>query len=742
MNYYTFPLFKLALIPLLVNCSFAYATESDAAKLNDIYVTAEKQVKQSLGVSKIDAEDIARKIPANDISELIRTMPGVNLTGNTASGQHGNKRQIDIRGMGPENTLIMIDGRPVTSRSSARMSWRGERNTIGDSNWVPAAEIQSIEVIRGPAAARYGSGAAGGVVNIVTKKVSNEFHGSIDAYINRPADNQEGETNRIGFDLSGPIFKDKLGFRLYGNFNHTAADSPFINQRDLTKNSKSMVAGQEGLINKDVGGRLAWRLSPAQTLTFDGSFSRQGNRYNGDGPNNMQTDYTKSLWGKETRRIYRQSLALTHEGVWNWGDTKLVAQYDKTTNSHCSEALAGGPEGLCQDLGTENIHYTDSVLTTKRLTGEVHLPFELGVAHVLTIGAEYQHDKLDDPDGLRRTILPGAIYPATVNYTPSLSSWAAYIEDNVSLSNEFSLVPMLRYDHNTKTGGNFSPALNMAWQIHPNWRIKGGIARAYKVPNLYQSTDSYMLYSRGNGCATSSGGGRGCYLIGNSHLKAETSINKELGFEFSRNGYLASLAYFRNDYKNKIEAGRQIIFTGINAQGGRPGGYDYFEWTNTRKAVVEGLEGNLTLPLTDKLKWVSNFTYMFNSKNKETGNPLSVIPKYTINSSLSWTPTERWDTLLTYTFYGRQKPRMVPVNPVEAGRGNGGQGSIGLSGEEIGSYGIWGISAGYAVNKHFNIRAGMTNIFNKRIFASTLRGTAYTYNERGRALWANMKISF
>ncbi len=33
-------------------------------------------------------------------------MPGVNLTGNSTSGQRGNNRQIDIRGMGPENTLI------------------------------------------------------------------------------------------------------------------------------------------------------------------------------------------------------------------------------------------------------------------------------------------------------------------------------------------------------------------------------------------------------------------------------------------------------------------------------------------------------------------------------------------------------------------------------------------------------------------------------------------------------------
>lgn len=735
------PILRLTLLPLLLISSLSHAEDDQYTWLDDVYVTAEKQVKQSLGVSKIDSKDIERKIPINDISELIRTMPGVNLTGNTASGQHGNKRQIDIRGMGPENTLIMIDGRPVTSRNSARISWRGERDTIGDSNWVPVEAIQSIEVIRGPAAARYGSGAAGGVVNIVTKKVSNEFHGSIDAYMNLPADKKEGDTYRIGFDLSGPLIKDKLGFRIYGNLNRTEADSPYINQRG-TKNLRSIVAGQEGLINKDLGARLAWRLTPAQTVTLDTSFSRQGNRYNGDGPNNVQTDYTRSLWGKETRRIYRQSLALTHEGIWDWGDSKLVAQYDKTTNSHCSEALSGGPEGLCQDLGTKNITYFDSILTTKRLTGEVHIPFQFGIAHVLTMGAEYQHDKLDDADGLRRIILPGAIYPAAANHTPSLSSWAGYIEDNISLTNQLKLVPMLRYDHNNKTRGNVSPAVNLAWQLHPNWLLKGGIARAYKVPNLYQSTDSYMLYSKGNGCATSSGSGRGCYLIGNSDLKPETSINKELGLEFNKNGYLASLAYFRNDYKNKIEAGRQIIFTGSTVTAGKSGGYDYFEWTNTRKAVVEGLEGNFTLPLSSKWKWINNFTYMFNSKNKETGNPLSVIPKYTINSSLSWTPTEKWDTLLTYTYYGRQKPRTVAVTPVEAGLGNGGQGTTGLSGEEIGSYGIWGMSAGYAVNKNIHIRVGMTNIFNKRIYASTLRGSAYTYNERGRAVWGNMKVSF
>lgn len=77
---------------------------------------------------------------ARDVSEIIRTMPGVNLTGNSTSGQRGNNRQIDIRGMGPENTLILIDGKPVTSRNSVRLGWRGERDTRGDTSWVPPGE--------------------------------------------------------------------------------------------------------------------------------------------------------------------------------------------------------------------------------------------------------------------------------------------------------------------------------------------------------------------------------------------------------------------------------------------------------------------------------------------------------------------------------------------------------------------------------------------------------------------------
>lgn len=96
-----------------------------------VEATAEQVLKQQPGVSIITSEDIKKNPPVNDLSDIIRKMPGVNLTGNSASGTRGNNRQIDIRGMGPENTLILIDGVPVTSRNAVRYSWRGERDTRG-----------------------------------------------------------------------------------------------------------------------------------------------------------------------------------------------------------------------------------------------------------------------------------------------------------------------------------------------------------------------------------------------------------------------------------------------------------------------------------------------------------------------------------------------------------------------------------------------------------------------------------
>ncbi len=62
------------------------------------------------------------------------------------------------------------------------------------------------------------------------------------------------------------------------------------------------------------------------------------------------------------------------------------------------------------------------------------------------------------------------------------------------------LTPGLRYDHNSISGSNWSPSLNLSHRLDDNFTLKAGIARAYKEPNLYQSNPSYALYSNGIGC--------------------------------------------------------------------------------------------------------------------------------------------------------------------------------------------------------------------------------------------------
>ncbi|MEQ6409327.1 TonB-dependent receptor plug domain-containing protein, partial [Salmonella enterica subsp. enterica serovar Typhimurium] len=83
----------------------------------------------------ISADEIRINPPARDVSEIIRTIPGVILSCNSTSGLRGYNRQIDILGMGPEKNLILIDGKPVSSRNSVRQGWRGVRDTRGDTGW-------------------------------------------------------------------------------------------------------------------------------------------------------------------------------------------------------------------------------------------------------------------------------------------------------------------------------------------------------------------------------------------------------------------------------------------------------------------------------------------------------------------------------------------------------------------------------------------------------------------------------
>jgi len=705
-----------------------------------LVISAQQQNLQAPGVSTITADQLEKHPAARDVSEIIRTMPGVNLTGNSTSGQRGNNRQIDIRGMGPENTLIMIDGIPVTSRNSVRLGWRGERDTRGDTNWIPPEMIDRIEVIRGPAAALYGNGAAGGVVNIITKHNTGEWHGSWDTYFNAPQHKSEGSTKRTNFSLSGPL-SDTVSFRLFGNMSKTQADAQYINQGHQSLRTGSYAdtvpAGREGVTDKDINAVLHWDFAPMQSLEFASSYNRQGNLYAGDTQNTNTSTLVNSMYGQETNRLYRNTYSVTYKGAWDNGvSTNNYIQYERTRNTRMDEGLAGGTEGIFSDSNFSTIQL-DSILAHS----EVSVPFDFGFNQTATFGTEWNDQQMKDPASNTQAMSGGNISGVdSTNRSPYSSAqiFSLFSQDNIALTDSTMLVPGLRFDHHSIVGTNWSPSLNLSQQLNDDFTLKMGIARAYKAPSLYQTNPNYILYSRGQGCANSSGA---CYLQGNKNLKAETSINKEIGLEFKHNGYQAGVTYFRNDYRNKIEAG----YTAETVSS--TGSTDVYRWENVPKAVVQGLEGTLNIPIDDAWSWKNNMTYIIESKNKETGDYLSIIPKYTINSTLSWQATQDLSLQSTLTWYGRQKPKLYNYK---------GQAVTGSDTTEIAPYALVGLSGTYTVNKNVSITTGIDNIFDKRIFragnAQTVSSTtgggymygagAETYNEPGRTFYMSLNTHF
>lgn len=754
---------KIHSLALLVNLgiygvalpALAEETADNPAVANEdtIVVTAAQQNLQAPGVSTITADEIRKNPPARDVSEIIRTMPGVNLTGNSTSGQRGNNRQIDIRGMGPENTLILIDGKPVTSRNSVRLGWRGERDTRGDTSWVPPEMIERIEVLRGPAAARYGNGAAGGVVNIITKKGSSEWHGSWNTYFNAPEHKEEGSTKRTNFSLNGPLGGD-FSFRLFGNLDKTQADARDINQGHQSERTGSyadtLPAGREGVINKDINGVVRWDFAPLQSLEFEAGYNRQGNLYAGDTQNTNTNQLVKDSYGEETNRMYRQNYAITWNGGWDNGvTTSNWVQYEHTRNSRTPEGLAGGTEGIFDPKASQK--YVDADLNDVMLHSEVSVPFDLLVNQNLTVGTEWTQQRMKDMLSNSQTFMGGDIPGSSSTDRSPYSKaeiFSLFAENNMELTDSTMLTPGLRFDHHSIVGDNWSPSLNLSQGLGDDFTLKMGIARAYKAPSLYQTNPNYILYSKGQGCyATGAASGIGCYMMGNDDLKAETSINKEIGLEFKRDGWLAGVTWFRNDYRDKIEAGTTPLSRTSISNKGKTTYTDIYQWENVPKAVVEGLEGTLNVPVSETVNWTNNITYMLQSKNKETGERLSIIPEYTLNSTLSWQVRQDVSLQSTLTWYGKQEPKKYDYQ---------GKPVTGTDKQSVSPYSIVGLSATWDVTKNVSLTGGVDNVFDKRLWregnAQTVSDTktgdfmagagAHTYNEPGRTWFMSVNTHF
>ncbi|MGP5211658.1 FepA family TonB-dependent siderophore receptor [Psychrobacter alimentarius] len=721
--------------------------EMPSTQLDTIIVLAARdELVQAPGLSIISEEAIEKASISNDISEIVRKMPGVNLSGSSTSGQRGNQRQIDLRGMGPNNTLILIDGRPVTSRNAVRPGRGSEQDTRGDSQWVPPSAIQRIEVLRGPAAARYGSGSMGGVVNIITKApTKKEF--SVSGHYELPESNFEGDDWRTNINMAGPL-TDKLSFRTTLGYHESEGDDPYINAKDAVivdgrgGPEASVAAGREGVESIDARQLFEYAMDAMNTVGVEINYSNQSNRWAGDSQfQTVNDDLVNALAGQETNKMERYGAAFTHRGEYDNSSSNSYLEYTRTVNERLNEGSAGRNEGQISVPGEgEEYTWTEATYDTLNAKSEWDIYFD---RHTLTAGAEFRGEKLDNPVVANLAFDDGFEFGDTETdpskRDPKTDSYliGAYLEDNYQLNPDWYITPGIRFDYHDQAGSNWSPSINTTWNFSPNWSVKAGVSRAFKAPSLYQLDPNYIYYTGGNGCPSNVPlDQRGCYVLGNPDLDHETSWNKELTFTYKDDdGLNAGLTYYHNDYDNRIGAGvDRVGVIGVVADGIATS-RSVFQWENQGDAVIEGLEGFVKVPVTDTVTWSTNLTGNIRSERKDTGEPLSLIPKFTANTSVDWDITPRWNTDFGVSYYGTIEAPNISVT----------------TGDELGTakldrepYALANVSTRYNLTDAITVGAGVKNIFDKQVKreGTTTNAGARTFNEPGRYYIFDVSVDF
>ena len=188
----------------------------DNVSLEEIVVIGSRNPNRSVIDSPVPIDIV-------NIKELAASSPQVNLnqilnfvapsfTSNTQTISDGTDHvdPASLRGLGPDQTLVLINGKRRHNASLINLyGTRGRGNSGTDLNAIPAAAIKRLEVLRDGAAAQYGSDAIAGVINIVLNETVNELSIAVTTGAHF-SENSNGQTG--GSDLPKSIASDIIDY--------------------------------------------------------------------------------------------------------------------------------------------------------------------------------------------------------------------------------------------------------------------------------------------------------------------------------------------------------------------------------------------------------------------------------------------------------------------------------------------------------------------------------------------------
>lgn len=397
--------------------------------LQDMVVTATR-TEQPLAdlvadVSIVDRETIEAS-GATGLADVLARLPGIEIARN---GGIGNATSVYLRGAESRFTAVYIDGVRVDSQSTGGAQWEQ----------IPLSQIERIEVLRGPAAAVYGSDAIGGVVQLFTRK----GEGPARPYAGVGLGSQglrKIEAGVSGAAGHGGAFDYALGFARETSDGFDAKTSGVHNP------------DRDGYRNTSGHARLGYRIDARHKLDatllasrmdsgYDGSTHKPASPVDDSGQQRLRTAGLN--WAAQWTDAYSTRVSVTDS----------ASRYETTPSPYRTETDLRGY--LWQN------------------------EYRLG-AHRFSAALERREDHLDNP---------------------ALDAWSTALvqgrsQDALALGYGYqrgghTLQLNVRHDDDSEFGGKGTGSLAYGYAITTQWRATASVGTAFRAPTLYQRFSEY-----------------------------------------------------------------------------------------------------------------------------------------------------------------------------------------------------------------------------------------------------------
>jgi len=547
----------------------------------------------SLSVVTIGKTELAQAGSTN-LVDAISKMPGI---AQVSTG--GAISKPVIRGLGYNRVLTMVDGA------------REEAQQWGDEHGIEADQFSAarIEVLKGPASLLYGSDALGGVINIIDDLVPppGTFNGDFtSAYSTN--NGLTGSSLMLQGNDSGFVYRGRISYKNaygYGYKNAIVPNSGF-NEFNLS--------GMLGL-NKSWGySHLTFsRFSTNIGLVEEGPDSA-GNYFNENGQIITRAEAKNRKPGLPFQNINHYRVALNSNFILGKGQLKSIFAFQKNLRKEFEESTT--QPGLDLDLNS----YTYDI--------KYYFPMAGKWEPAAGIQGMYQRntnngDEFLIPDYsagnigifayLKRNFEKGAINIG-VRYDYKEINGKELIFEDEQIFNRFS-----------NGFSNLSGSAGFAFEIARDLVLKGNAGSGFRAPNIAE------LGANGRHEGTFR------YEIGNNNLKQETSLQFDLGLEYTANKITFGLNAYANRIFNYIYPGNfNSETTNLENEEGEVETLPVYRFVQTNANLIGG-EASVDFHLIKSLHFENSFAYV-RGVNRANDAPLPFIPATTLNNELRFEP--------------------------------------------------------------------------------------------------------